>query len=155
METLITAEEKSFQINETTIGFLAEIAKWAKFLAVIGYIFIGFMVIVSIIVGLFLPSLNNEILANGGSATGVNSTLLTSIYLIMAAIYVYPVYALYSFASGTQKLIKNNDENELENSFKKLKGFFKYFGILTIVALAFYVLIIIAAIFAGVASAFL
>ena len=156
MENSLSTEEKSFQLNQVTLGYLAESAKWAKFLAIIGYIFIGFMVLVSVTIGLFLPSMNSGLngAAAGSQIPGFSSTVLMFVYLILAAIYVYPVYALYGFASKMQKVIKENIESEIENAFNQLKKFFKFFGILTIVMLGLYVLIIIAAIFAGLAAAF-
>ena len=75
------------------------------------------------------------------------------IYLIVAAVYVYPLIMGFQFAKGTKAGCLNNDENELARGFEGMRSWFNYIGILTIICLVLYALIIIGAFIAGFAAA--
>ena len=43
--------EMEMQLTETAKGFLKEIAKWAYFLSIMGYVMIGFIVLAALFMG--------------------------------------------------------------------------------------------------------
>ncbi len=118
----------------------SEIARWAKFLAIIGFVGIGLTVIFALIIGLFMNSLSNELVAAAGM---ISTTALMIAYLLIAALYFFPILYLFRFAGKMQLALKTNDNEELQASFANLKSMFKFIGILTIIVLGFYVLAII------------
>lgn len=120
--------DKSLFINDLSRDFLMETAKWTKLLSILGFIGIVFMVI-------------------GG-------VLLTTVYLVLAAIYVLPIYYLYNFSKNIKNALIFNNSNALDDAFLFLKSHYKYVGILSIVIISLYTLIVIGMILVGDAAAF-
>ena len=147
-ETVQNQFEVSFlEITQKSIFFLTGAAKWAKFLAICGFVGIGLMVIVAIFAGSMMSSLSN--FNNSGFPMG--GGFITVIYLIMAAIYFFPTLFCYKFAINTQKAIETNDTLTLTESFNFLHKCFQFIGIITIVMLAFVVLSVIVGVISAMA----
>ena len=108
---------------------LNEISKWAKFLAIIGFIGMGILLIVSLIVMTTLGTL------------GI-------IYIILDIVYFFPVYYLFKFASEIQSAFYGNNQYNLDLGIEYLKSHYKFIGIITIVTLAIYLVIIFVGILA-------
>lgn len=141
------SEQKELKLNNHSIGFLKETAKWANFLAIIGFIGIGIIVILAFFMGALFSSLPNA------NALPFNAgPIMTVIYLLMAAVYFFPVLYLYRFAGKMKASLARKDEDILTDAFKDLKSHYKFIGILTIVMLSIYVLAILISLF-GVLSA--
>jgi len=69
------------------------------------------------------------------------------IFLVMAAIYFFPIYFLYQFAGKMKQSIDAKDSMTLEEATSFLRRHYQFIGILAIVVLSFYVLGIVASIF--------
>ena len=117
--------------------FLKETAKWTKFLAILGFVGIGFMVLGSLVM-LFAPS---SLMSNGDFPFG-GKIFMMLLYLAFAVLYYFPISYLYQFSENTKKAIENNDNNAIRDAFEFLKSHYKFMGILTIILLAFYAIII-------------
>ncbi|NDP26725.1 MAG: hypothetical protein GZ087_04760 [Flavobacterium sp.] len=142
MEVYSEVEEFELQLNESAKGFLKETAKWAYFLSILGFIGIGFIVLAAFFAGAlfaFLGNLNRE-MANVGLMGG---GFISALYLVIAALYFFPIYYLHKFASNAKVALKNNDSETLANSFEYLKSHYKFIGILALITLCFYALIIL------------
>ena len=117
--------------------FLKETAKWTKFLAILGFVGIGLMVLGSLVM-LFAPS---SLMSNGDFPFG-GKIFMMLLYLAFAVLYYFPISYLYQFSENTKKAIENNDNNAIRDAFAFLKSHYKFMGILTIILLAFYAIII-------------
>jgi len=71
-------------------------------------------------------------------------------YILIDVFYFFFVLYLYQFASHIKKGVLFSDSNQVTGGLKKLKSFFKLWGITTIVVLILYALIIIVAVLGGV-----
>ena len=128
--------------------FLKETAKWTKFLAILGFVGIGLMVLGSLVM-LFAPS---SLMSNGDFPFG-GKIFMMLLYLAFAVLYYFPISYLYQFSENTKKAIENNDNNAIRDAFEFLKSHYKFMGILTIILLAFYdIMIFIGLIGAGSAA---
>lgn len=128
--------------------FLKETAKWTKFLAILGFVGIGLMVLGSLVM-LFAPS---SLMSNGDFPFG-GKIFMMLLYLAFAVLYYFPISYLYQFSENTKKAIENNDNNAIRDAFEFLKSHYKFMGILTIILLAFYaIMIFIGLIGAGAAA---
>jgi hypothetical protein len=136
------------QLDQQSFSYFHEAAKWAKFIAIIGFVFCFFMVIIALFAG--------TIFASMGAAFGTNSMLtggmFTIIYLIFAALWFFPCMYLFRFASQMQWALQHNEQIKLQNAIRNLKSYFRYVGIFLIVMLSIYALAIIGAIVAGVSQ---
>ena len=117
--------------------FLKETAKWTKFLAILGFVGIGLMVLGSLVM-LFAPS---SLMSNGDFPFG-GKIFMMLLYLAFAVLYYFPISYLYQFSENAKKAIENNDNNAIRDAFEFLKSHYKFMGILTIILLAFYAIII-------------
>ena len=128
--------------------FLKETAKWTKFLAILGFVGIGLMVLGSLVM-LFAPS---SLMSNGDFPFG-GKIFMMLLYLAFAVLYYFPISYLYQFSENTKKAIENNDNNAIRDAFEFLKSHYKFMGILTIILLVFYaIMIFIGLIGAGAAA---
>lgn len=139
-------DEKNLCITLEAKGFLRETGKWAKFLSILGFIFLGFFVIISF----FMGSLMSK--ANYGSphAPEVPGWIYTVIYLVYAVIYAFPVYFLFQFSENVKKALEINDTTFLTKSLGYLKSHYKFIGILTIIFMVFFAFLLVILFFAGI-----
>ncbi len=152
MEQNITPNNFALQVDNGNIPYLAEAAKWAKFLAILGFIFCALIIIAAVFAG---PLISTAFSQFDPQATGISvmsGTVIVIYYAIVAALYFFPCLFLFNFASKMQAALRNNDQIYLNSSFKNIKSFFKFWGILTIIFLC---IIVIGVIFAIVGLSFL
>jgi len=139
-------------LSDQSIKFLKETKKWTYFLAILGFVGVGIMVLAGLFMGIIFSVIDvfGEIPNKPNFPFGV----LGFIYVIMGVIYFFPVYYLYKFSQDLGYGLQTMDEVKLSSAFRFLKKHFKFIGILIIVLIAFYILIIIVMVIAGVAGAF-
>jgi amino acid transporter len=135
-------------IDSNSHGFLREVAKWAYFLSIMGYIAIALLVVVAIFAGTIFSSMGSM----GGGMSMLPGTFITVLYLLFAVLYFFPVYYLNKFASNMKSALAHNNNEALTTSFEYLKSHYKFIGILTIVMLSIYALFFIVAIIGGLAA---
>ena len=98
MEEIQTTEETKMYLTENSKSFLKETAKWAYFLSIMGFIGIALLVLLALFMGTLFAKLGS--LGGGVAAMGaLGGGFITTIYLVFAVIYFFPVYYLYQFAS--------------------------------------------------------
>lgn len=139
MEEIQTMENSNLQLTEESKSFLQETAKWAYFLSILGFIAVGFMVVLAI----FMGTLFSKLGVFGARFGMMEGGFISAIYLILALLYFFPMYYLFQFASKAKTAFKNVDNETLVSSFQYLKSHYKFMGIVAIVLLAFYGLILL------------
>ena len=132
-------------IDPTTKAHLAEAAKWARFLAIMGFIMCGLVVIIGIFAGSFLSVFTSRYgtgqdMPMAGAGFGAAMVVF---YIIFAVIYFLPCLFLFRFAGLMKSALASNDQNTLNTSFQNLKKMFRYVGILTIIVIALYLIILL------------
>jgi Family of unknown function (DUF5362) len=142
METQASADLFDLRIDPQTSGFLSESAKWARFLAIVGFIFCGLIVLVAVFAGSVLSSAFRNFAGEGGL---IGSAFITVFYILFALLLFFPCLFLYNFSTKMLIALRTNDQELLTTSFKNLKSWFRFYGIVTIVVLALYGLGIILA----------
>jgi len=140
-----TTNENLFelQVDQQSISYLGETARWAKFLSIVGFVVCGIMILFALFFGSIMSTFSK--LGSGSdsfsSAMGAGYSYgLTVVYLIIALLYFFPCLYLFNFSSKMQAALRNNDQINLNAAFGNLKSCFKFVGILTIVVLSFYLL---------------
>tara|TARA_B110000208_G_C11769852_1_gene429920 strand:- start:256 stop:777 length:522 start_codon:yes stop_codon:yes gene_type:complete len=124
------------QITSKSQAFLKETAKWTGFLSILGFIGVGFIVLAA----LLMLTVGSSFMARSGGFGGMQAGILAFVYLIMAAIYFFPVLYMYNFSKKMKKAVRSGSAQDYENGFDYLKRHFKYAGIVAIVILSLYVL---------------
>jgi len=145
MET--TPETKKIEIDHEIISNLNSTRKWTMFLAILGFIFLGFIIVFGLIAGTFLSTFkSNEV------NLGIPESLMIILFIVIAAIYFFPVYFLFQFSRHTSKAVETLDKQDLNKAVKNLKAYFTYIGIMAIVVISIYIMAII---IAGASMSFL
>lgn len=135
---------EELKVTETMREHLLKAASWLKFLAVMGVIGVVMMVLVSIGFMVFGNQLGDEI-PLGGS--------LGVVYLVLAAIYIYPLVKSFSLIRHTREAFRvENGQPDIEQAAADCHAILKFMGVLTIVLMVVYVLILIGAVIVGVAG---
>lgn len=135
---------EELRIDNASRLFLTETARWATFLAILGYIGIGLMLLVAIFVLIIGSSVSMGPFSGG--------TLISLFYFALAAFYYLPINFLYRFSSNMKEALRTNNQTNLTKSFEYLKSHYKFIGILTIVLFGLYILMIIGTIITGFGS---
>lgn len=134
--------QPQLQVDGTTAAHLLETAKWAKFLAIVG--FVGCALLVA--AGLFMGSIMGVLASHGGGRDfghGVMFTGMTLGYILIAFLYFFPCLQLYRFATKMKIALQSNDQPTLNDAFSNHRRLYKFMGILMIIGLVFYALIIV------------
>ncbi|UYQ92401.1 hypothetical protein MKQ68_20160 [Chitinophaga horti] len=151
---MINQDLFELRVDAESASYLGQAARWAKFLAVVGFVLSALM-----IVGAFF--MRSVMMASYGAAMGgIDSSatrafggVMTGMYVGIGVIWFFPCYFLFLFAGKMQKALHSIDQNNFNQSVGNLKSCFKFVGVFTIVILCFYVLAIIAAIVGAVMTA--
>lgn len=132
------AQESNLSLSPDIKNFLAETAKWAKFIAIVGFVGIGIMVIAAFSVGTLMSMMMSQF--SEEIPMGFPPMIFTVMYLIMAVIAFFPIYYLFKFANHMQLALKRDDHAALTVSFENLKSHYKFYGIMLAIFLGFYLL---------------
>lgn len=132
-----TAPEPKIELDRQALRSLYEAGGWAKFLAILGFITMGFLVLAGLFIGAVFSNLPAE------STLPFSSGVLTAIYFLIAAVYFFPVYYLFKFAAMARNGIQVRDSTQVSGALHYLKSHYKIVGILTIAAIALYILFIL------------
>ena len=145
--------EPKLELTPQSVDFLNQSAKWAKFLAIVEFIMIGWMLIVSflMIFGIInfdrFGNLENEEISFLTKAGGI---AMGFFYLILGVIVFFPTYYLYNFAKKTKKAIKENNSEFLQQGFEKIKSYWKFNGIMIIIVLTIIVIFLVPLMIIGI-----
>ena len=131
-------ENRKLEIDHDGIKNLDVSRKWAMFLSIIGFIFLGLLIVIGVIAGIFLSAFKK-----GSTGSGFTESLIMIIYIILAASGVLPVYFMFRFSKHAGNALNALNSKELNKAFRNLKSFFVYFGVLIIVLLALYFAVLI------------
>lgn len=134
-------------INENNRGELADTARWARFLAIVGFVMCGLIVLVGFFAGsIFSMFANSEELEElGGGMSAAMGAGMAFFYVIIAVIYFIPCLFLFRFANKMKLALSSNDQAALNTSFQNLKSMFRFFGIVTIIMISIYAIILLIA----------
>lgn len=121
-------------ISDTSQSNLFTAAKWAKFLAIVGFIFCG----LTFIGGIYLASGNSTLSTYAYNKDAAKYAGI--MYIVCGIIMVFPCLFLNKFSGKIQEAFKTSSQDSLDNAFTNLKALFKFYGIVTIVFLVIFAL---------------
>lgn len=134
-------EKHGMTVDTDILPILNETRKWTMFIAIIGFVGIGFLVVLAFSVGTIMEMSQQDM--------PFPSYTFTVIYLLLAVLYFFPVLYLYRFSVNIKKAIDDSSSAGLLEAFANLKAHYKFIGILLIVMLTFYVLAFIIGLIGG------
>ena len=132
----------SLSIDPNAKAHLSEASKWARFLAIVGMIFLALMVIF----GIFMATMVSTTMGQFNSPDYSPSVFsafgpsIAIVYIIFAVIGFFPLLFLLRFANKTKAALAGNDQEALNTGFQNLKAYLRFIGILVIIWLALFVI---------------
>ncbi|MFV0564493.1 MAG: DUF5362 family protein [Flavobacteriaceae bacterium] len=131
-------EQSNFDSFELAVDndiktYLKETANWTLFLAILGFIGVGFMVLAGIVMFVMdtrYPDIRSM---------GITYSYIGILYIIMAVAYVFPVYYLFNFSQKIKSALSLNNNTDFKAAFASLKSHFKYLGISVIAIIVLYI----------------
>ena len=75
--------------------------------------------------------------------------VLIVLYIVLGLNMLYPSGRLFQFSKSAKYAVEMNDSVAVEESFKRLRSVFRFYGILTIIVLTLYALAFLMVIFGG------
>jgi heme/copper-type cytochrome/quinol oxidase subunit 2 len=138
MET--PSEERKIEIGSEALNHLNSAWKWTMFLSILGFIFLGLLIVAGVVTSTFLSAFKTQ-----EANLGIPESLMIIILIVIAAIYFFPVFFLFRFSRNTRDAIQTLDRRKLEKAFRNLRIYFTYIGIMVIVVLSIYLVTLLAA----------
>jgi len=132
-------EKPKIELEYETLKDLDRTRRWTMFLAILGFIGIGVLLIVGIITGVFLSVFNK-----GDTASSYPGWLVCIVIIAASAIYFFPLLYMFRFSKFISGVVKTRNTDELKRAFKNLRSYFTYIGILVIALLVIYVIAFVA-----------
>lgn len=133
MESLdqnINLERNKLVVNAETSYHFEIAGKWAKFLAIMGFISSGLIAIS----GIFML-----IAATSMPFSSGYFLLIGCVYLVMGGVLLFPAIYLLRYSNSIQRGMMGN-QMEFDLAIKNLKALFKFTGIYTIVIIGAYII---------------
>lgn len=127
-------------LNAHSKSFLKEIAGWTYFLSIIGFIFVGLLVLIAVSAN----SIYNNMAQFSQESPFDVGLFMTAVYVIVALIYFFPILFLFKFSKRLKSALKSKEDEELASALEILKSHYKFIGVFTIIVLSLYALAIIA-----------
>lgn len=143
-ETQAEPIKESLEITDEIKDQLSQAGGWGKFLSILGFIFMGFMILFG-----FMMSAMMAFVPNQYGGLPFPTFLFGFIYLVIAIVYFFPILYLYRFSSGIKQALRLNNQNQLAKAFLYLKAHYRFMGILMIVFIGIYILAFILMVFFG------
>lgn len=127
----------SLSIDPATKAQLSETAKWARFLAVAGFVFLLLVVFFGLYSTLVISRYEdvfNGYLGRRGIMDSIG-TGVAAVYVIVSVVAFFPLLFMFRFANQMHRALFSNNQALLNGSFQNLKIYFRYLGIVTIIFL--------------------
>jgi hypothetical protein len=147
-ETVQTAQP-ALTVNEEMRSHFYEMAKWAKFLGIVGFVITGLMVIGALAAGATMSALSKF---GGGQLAALSGGAFTFVFMLYAVMIFYPSLLMYQYSSNAKTGVLYGEQFNLTHAIGKLKSLFKFWGIVTIIFISLYALIFILAIVGAASS---
>jgi hypothetical protein len=127
-------EARKIEIGPDTLRNLNVARRWAMFLSVSGFIFMGLILMLGIITGTFLTAFNQS-----DKIPGVPDALLIGSFIGLALIVFFPILFLFRFSKHASNAVSKVNPVELHKAVRYLKLFFLFVGIIVILLISTYI----------------
>jgi hypothetical protein len=119
-------QSSGLKITNRMIDALGSTRPWAMFLSIVGFIFVGLMVLAGMTIMVVSAVMPRELKGIPGIVMGI-------IYIFMSFFYLVPSIYLFKYASALGRFLDNMLEFEIESALFHQKSFWKFVGIVTII----------------------
>jgi hypothetical protein len=138
MDEIQTSSLFSLTIDPVAKAHLLEAARWARFLAIAGFVSIVLMLAGGIAYSYWITTVLQINQDSPTASLSSNDTVLVTVisaavFLVWAIILFFPLMYMLRFANQMKIALNSNDQQNLNISFQNLKRLFRYVGVVTII----------------------
>lgn len=137
-------------VTEDMRSYIYDMAKWANFLGIVGFVLSAFMLMAALTIGPTMNS-NPEMAKMLGQFGAMGGTTFTIVFLIYGFAIFYPSFLMVRYAAKAKQGVLYGEQSSLDEAMSKLKSLFKYFGTLAVIFIAIYLMALVSAVIGGVA----
>jgi len=127
------------QVDQAAQFYLRDAARWARFLAIAGFVFCGLFVVFAVLVLTLLATLLNT-MGTSPTSGGMGAAPIAAVYFGIAALNFFPNLYLFNFGGRMRAALRDNDQVQLNIAFKNVRALFRFVGVLMIIGLGLFVL---------------
>jgi len=127
-------ENQSFlelQVDQTASKNLSEVARWARFLSITGFVCMSLMVIFFVSMQSRLAAAMSQIVPGFSDLNGIG--VLLAIIIIAAAVGCLLLYFLFRGSTLIKRGIETKNQEVFNTGLASLKAYFTMYGILAII----------------------
>lgn len=143
-----TIDQSQLIITEEIRSYIYDVAKWANFIAIVGFVIASFMLLAALTVGAALNT-NPELGKMLGAMQNIGTGAITFVFIAYGLAIFYPSFLLFKYASKAKQGVLYGEQESLNDAFSKLKSLFKYWGVLVIIFIGLNLLSVFAKLFGG------
>ena len=140
------------QVPPGSIQALKETRPWVLFLAILGIVVTGFMLLAALTMLLAGGLMASKAGMPAGMPSGMMAAMSVA-YLILAIIYLYPIIKLFKYSGAIKRLSHSGAAADLDEAMRQQKSFWKFIGVLTLIMMVIYFIAIVAMIVGGFSAA--
>jgi hypothetical protein len=151
MSTYAPAPEGA--LTTRMIESLRQTKPWVRLMSIFGFVGAGLMVLgglFMILAGVLGGAASRSM---GGALRGAPMVFMGVLYLLLAALYVYPSLLLFRYASAIGRALGGEAVSGVEEALETQKSFWKFLGITAVIVLVLYAVLFVVVIVAAVFSA--
>lgn len=130
-----------------TADMLRQTRPWVRFLGILGFVSIGFMLLAA--AGMLLAALASRATGAGGGIPLVQAIVFGVMYVVMGLLYIIPSMYLLRYASRISTFLDEGSVVTLDAALEAQKSFWKFVGILMAIILGIYGLVLVFAVIFG------
>lgn len=145
---VIEEQHPQLVVTEEMRSHFYEMAKWAKFLGTFGLIIAGLVLLSAFSTGALLQQ-NSELAKMAQAAGGAGMAAMAAMLVIYGLLLAYPSWLLLQYARQAQIGVLYGEQQNLNLAFSKLKLLFKFWGIMVMVFMFFYLITMAMALLGG------
>ncbi len=136
-----TLQQPTLIVTEDMRSYIYDMAKWANSLAIVGFVIAAILILASFTVGSAMQA--DPKLAATMATSNLNPIVITIFCLIWAFAVFYPSLLLFKYATKAKLGVLYGQQASLDEAFGKLKSLFKYWGVITLIVVALYIMLVI------------
>jgi hypothetical protein len=132
----------SLHIDPIVKSHLSLIAKWARFLAIMGMLLLVLALVATVLtLTIYQSSLLQKLASQNRSASLDQIKISTAAgSVILVTVCFFPLLFLLQFSGRLRSALAANDQTRLNEAFLLLKKYFRYLAIVILVAVTLYIL---------------
>lgn len=135
-------------VTEDMRSYIYDMAKWANFLGIVGFVISAFLLLAALTVGPTINA-NPEMAKMLGQLGAMDGTTISIVFLFYGLLIFYPSLLMVRYAIKAKQGVLYGEQENLNEAMSRLKSLFKYFGVLAIVFIGLYVVTLFSAVLGG------